>query len=52
MVGDWFGCELSSVPPIVVPGTGAITGYEAYLRILGSGVRAVAVDPVPGQRRR
>ncbi|ENO86278.1 putative signaling protein [Thauera aminoaromatica S2] len=43
MVGDWFGCELSSVfQPIVIPGTGAITGYEAYLRILGSGERSLS----------
>lgn len=43
VVGDWFGCELSSVfQPIVIPGTGAITGYEAYLRILGSGERSLS----------
>jgi EAL domain-containing protein (putative c-di-GMP-specific phosphodiesterase class I) len=43
VVGDWFGCELSTVfQPVVVPGTGAITGYEAYLRILGSGERSLS----------
>lgn len=43
VVGDWFGCELSSVfQPIVQPSADAIFGFEAYLRILGSGDRALS----------
>lgn len=43
VVGDWFGCELSSVfQPIVAPADGRAIGYEAYLRILGSGERALS----------
>lgn len=43
VVGDWFGCELSSVfQPIVRPADGSTIGYEAYLRILGSGERALS----------
>jgi|GEM_PF-1276331 len=43
VVGDWFGCELSSVfQPIVRPANGSTIGYEAYLRILGSGERALS----------
>ncbi|ENO86076.1 EAL domain-containing protein [Thauera linaloolentis] len=43
VVGDWFGCELSSVfQPIVPPASGGIFGYEAYLRILGSGERSLS----------
>lgn len=42
VVGDWFGCELSSVfQPIVSP-PGGIVGFEAFLRILGSGERALS----------
>lgn len=38
VVGDWYGCELSSVfQPIVDPASARIGGYEAFLRILGSG---------------
>ena len=33
VVGDWFGCELSSVfQPVVRPANGSTIGYEAYLR--------------------
>lgn len=40
VVGDWFGCELSSVfQPIVDPVTHAVAGHEAFLRCLGSGQR-------------
>lgn len=40
VVGDWFGCELSSVfQPIVDPVTRAVEGHEAFLRCLGSGRR-------------
>ncbi|NMG74493.1 EAL domain-containing protein [Aromatoleum diolicum] len=40
VVGDWFGCELSSVfQPIVDPVTRAVEGHEAFLRCLGSGQR-------------
>ena len=43
VVGDWFGCELSSVfQPIVSPQPGGIVGFEAFLRILGSGERALS----------
>lgn len=43
VVGDWFGCELSSVfQPVVLPTDGSTTGYGAYLRILGSGERALS----------
>jgi EAL domain-containing protein (putative c-di-GMP-specific phosphodiesterase class I) len=43
VVGDWFGCELSSVfQPIVPPSADAISGFEAYLRILGSGERSLS----------
>lgn len=43
VVGDWFGCELSSVfQPVVRPADGSTIGYEAYLRILGSGERALS----------
>lgn len=43
VVGDWFGCELSSVfQPVVRPANGSTIGYEAYLRILGSGERALS----------
>ncbi|PKO82720.1 MAG: signaling protein [Betaproteobacteria bacterium HGW-Betaproteobacteria-13] len=38
VVGDWYGCELSSVfQPIVDPAGARIVGHEAFLRILGSG---------------
>ncbi|NMG44418.1 EAL domain-containing protein [Aromatoleum toluvorans] len=40
VVGDWFGCELSSVfQPIVEPSSGGVVGHEALLRCLGSGQR-------------
>ena len=43
VVGDWFGCELSSVfQPIVLYAERETLGYEAYLRILGSGERALS----------
>lgn len=43
VVGDWFGCELSSVfQPIVDPADGSTFGYEAFLRILGSGERTLS----------
>lgn len=43
VVGDWFGCELSSVfQPIVLPSDASTIGYGAYLRILGSGERALS----------
>jgi hypothetical protein len=43
VVGDWFGCQLSSVfQPIVPPSADGIFGHEAYLRILGSGERALS----------
>lgn len=43
VAGDWFGCELSSVfQPVVVPGTGAVEGHEAYLRVLGRGERSLS----------
>lgn len=43
VVGDWFGCELSSVfQPIVLYAGRETLGYEAYLRILGSGERALS----------
>ena len=43
VVGDWFGCELSSVfQPIVQPADDRVIGHEAYLRILGSGERALS----------
>lgn len=43
VVGDWYGCELSSVfQPIVAPADGCAIGHEAYLRILGSGERALS----------
>lgn len=36
VVGDWFGCELSSVfQPIVGGGDGITRGHEAFLRCLG-----------------
>ncbi|WP_228216166.1 EAL domain-containing protein [Aromatoleum toluclasticum] len=39
-VGDWFGCELSSVfQPIVEPSSGHVVGHEAFLRCLGGGRR-------------
>lgn len=38
VVGNWYGCELSSVfQPIVVPATSRVVGHEAFLRILGRG---------------
>ncbi|NMG28925.1 EAL domain-containing protein [Aromatoleum evansii] len=40
VVGDWFGCELSSVfQPIVDPSSGHAVGHEAFLRCLGGGRR-------------
>lgn len=40
VVGDWFGCELSSVfQPIVDPSSGQVVGHEAFLRCLGGGRR-------------
>ncbi|AYH42899.1 EAL domain-containing protein [Azoarcus sp. DN11] len=40
VVGDWFGCELSSVfQPVVDPLQHQAIGYEAFLRILGGGQR-------------
>ncbi|MBD5803149.1 EAL domain protein [Azoarcus sp. Aa7] len=40
VVGDWFGCELSSVfQPIVDPSSGKVVGHEAFLRCLGGGRR-------------
>ena len=40
VVGEWFGCELSSVfQPIVDPATGAVIGNEAFLRVHGRGQR-------------
>lgn len=40
VVGDWFGCELSSVfQPIVDPSCGPVVGHEAFLRCLGGGRR-------------
>ncbi|BAL25545.1 EAL domain-containing protein [Azoarcus sp. KH32C] len=40
VVGDWFGCELSSVfQPIVDPQRHVAIGHEAFLRCLGSGER-------------
>ncbi|ATE62495.1 signaling protein [Thauera sinica] len=43
MVGDWFGCELASVfQPIVEPAGGRIAGFEAYLRVHGSGERELS----------
>ncbi|MGL1834358.1 EAL domain-containing protein [Rhodocyclaceae bacterium SMB388] len=38
VVGDWFGCELSSVfQPIVDSRTGNTVGHEAFLRCVGVG---------------
>lgn len=38
VVGDWYGCELSSVfQPVVDPRTGRLIGHEAFLRCLGDG---------------
>ncbi|MDT3670349.1 MAG: EAL domain-containing protein [Aromatoleum sp.] len=38
VIGDWFGCELSSVfQPIVDPARGETVGHEAFLRIAGRG---------------
>lgn len=43
VVGDWFGCELASVfQPIVQPSDGSTVAYAAYLRIFGSGERALS----------
>lgn len=43
VAGDWFGCELTSVfQPVVVPGTGAVEGQEANLRVLGRGERSLS----------
>ena len=43
VVGDWFGCELSSVfQPIVLHAGRSTIGYEAFLRILGNGERALS----------
>ncbi len=43
VVGDWFGCELSSVfQPVVEPASGRRPGFEAFLRILGRGERALS----------
>lgn len=38
VVGDWYGCELSSVfQPVVDPRSGRLIGHEAFLRCLGDG---------------
>lgn len=38
VIGDWYGCELSSVfQPIVDPVSGNVIGHEAFLRCLGEG---------------
>lgn len=38
VIGNWFGCELSSVfQPIVDPVRGETVGHEAFLRIAGRG---------------
>lgn len=43
VVGDWFGCELSSVfQPIVEQGSERLLGHEAFLRCLGTGERALS----------
>lgn len=40
VVGEWFGCELSSVfQPIVDPSRRRVVGQEAFLRCLGGGQR-------------
>lgn len=43
MVGDWFGCELASVfQPIVDPAARRTVGFEAFLRVHGSGERELS----------
>lgn len=43
VVGDWFGCTLTSVfQPILDSASGHILGYEAFLRILGGGRRELS----------
>lgn len=43
VVGDWYGCELSSVfQPIVDPRSGRPIGYEAFLRCHGQGARQLS----------
>jgi predicted signal transduction protein with EAL and GGDEF domain len=43
IVGDWFGCQLASVfQPIVDPVDGRTAGFEAFLRVHGSGERELS----------
>ena len=43
VVGDWFGCELASVfQPIVDAADGRTAGFEAFLRVHGSGERELS----------
>lgn len=43
VLGDWFGCELSSVfQPVVDSAGGGIVGHEAFLRIHGGGHRELS----------
>lgn len=43
VIGDWYGCQLSSVfQPIVDPRSGRRIGYEAFLRCHGRGVRELS----------
>lgn len=43
VVGEWFGCELSSVyQPILDAASRRIVGHEAFLRVLGSGRRELS----------
>ncbi|MBN8440674.1 MAG: EAL domain-containing protein [Thauera sp.] len=43
VAGDWFGCELASVfQPIVDPAGGQLAGFEAFLRVHGTGERELS----------